>query len=46
MASTQNSELVRQLFEEVFNNGNLDRLEDFYSPKLKMNAYWYSGLNP
>jgi len=46
MSPSSNGQLARELFEEVYNTGNLDRLAEFFSPEIKMNAYWYSPTDP
>jgi len=36
----ENKALVRKFFEEVWNNRNLDYLDEVYSPDFKLHALW------
>ena len=36
----ENKRLVREFFEEVWNNQNLDYLDEIYSPDFVLHALW------
>jgi hypothetical protein len=36
----ENKALVRKFFDEVWNNRNLDALDELYSPNFKLHALW------
>ena len=38
--SEENKALVRKFFEEVWNNRNLDYLDEIYSPDFTLHALW------
>jgi steroid delta-isomerase-like uncharacterized protein len=38
----ENKELVRKFFEEVWNNKNLDYLDEIYSPDFVLHALWHN----
>jgi predicted ester cyclase len=38
--SEENKQLVRDFFEEVWNNQNLDYLDEIYSPDFVLHALW------
>ncbi len=40
MVSAQDRELVRRFFEEVWNKGNLDYIDEAYSPDFVLHALW------
>jgi ketosteroid isomerase-like protein len=40
MSLDENKEMVRKFFEEVWNKGNLDYLDEVYAPDFKLHALW------
>ena len=40
MSVEENKALVRSFFEEVWNNRNLDYLDEVYAPDFKLHALW------
>jgi steroid delta-isomerase-like uncharacterized protein len=40
MSLEENKQMVRSFFEEVWNKGNLDYLDEVYSPDFKLHALW------
>lgn len=40
MSLEENKELVRSFFDEVWNNGNLDYLDEVYSEDFQLHALW------
>jgi predicted SnoaL-like aldol condensation-catalyzing enzyme len=40
MSQEENKAMVRDFFEEVWNKGNLDHLNEVYSPDFKLHALW------
>jgi predicted ester cyclase len=40
VSTEENKALVRSFFEEVWNNRNLDYLEEVYAPDFKLHALW------
>jgi predicted ester cyclase len=40
MSAEDNKELVRSFFDEVWNKGNYDFLDDAYDPNFKLNVMW------
>lgn len=40
MSSEENKAIVRKFFEEVWNNKNLDFIDEIYTPDFKLHALW------
>ena len=40
MSIEENKQLVKNFFEEVWNNGNLDYIDEVYTPDFTLHALW------